>query len=87
MSVTQTVYKELLGMGDFEPLVPKGKKTQYGIDEKCWLCAGDTNGRGWHVKEAISAAFTDTSLSQCPQSQTVCDSCVALMKREAWEIA
>lgn len=87
MSVTQVVYKDLLGMADFEPPEPKGKKTKHGADEKCWLCAGETNGKGWHVKDAISSAFTDTSLAHCPQSQTICDSCVALMKREAWEIA
>ena len=87
MSVTQTVYKHMLAMPDFEPPEPKGKKPKYGQDDTCWLCAGDTNQKGWHVKDAISSAFTDTNLARCPQSQTICDSCVALMKKEAWQQA
>lgn len=87
MSVTQLVYKELLQMPDFEPPEPKGKKSKYGKDDKCWLCGGKTHGKGWHVKDAIASAFTDTNLAVVPQSQTICGSCVALMKREAWEQA
>lgn len=84
MSNTQIVYKELLAMPPFEPPEPKGKKSKYGQDAKCWLCAGDTEGIGWHIKDVITSSFTDTNAAKCLQSQTVCYSCAALMKKEAW---
>lgn len=80
MSVTQTVYKELLNMPDYEP-------PRFGSDAQCWLCAGDTDGKGWLIKDAITSAFTDASLAACPKSQTMCQACVALMKKEAWQQA
>ena len=57
MSVTQLIYKDLLGMPPFEPLEPKGKKTKYGQDSKCWLCGGETEQLGHHVKDVITCFF------------------------------
>lgn len=80
MSVTQLVYKELLGMPVFEAVKPSN-------DDKCWLCGGETEGQGWRVKDVISSAFTDGNLAKEPTSSTICYSCTALMKKEAWELA
>lgn len=87
MSTTQIVYKDLLGMPPFEPAEPKGKKSKYGQDSSCWLCGGDTEQLGHHVKDVITSSFTDTNVAKCLDSQTVCYSCAALMKKEAWQAA
>ncbi len=87
MSTTQAIYKGMLQMPEFEPPEPKGKKSKYGQDAICWLCAGDTENLGWHLKDVIGSAFTDTNIAKAVQSQTMCYSCAALMKKEAWELA
>lgn len=87
MSNTQTIYKNLLNMPVFEPSEPKAKKTKYGEDDKCWLCGGEAEGLGHHLKDVITSSFTDTNSAKCLTSKTVCYSCAALMKKEAWELA
>ena len=87
MSVTQLIYKDLLGMPPFEPPEPKGKKAKYGNDDKCWLCGGESEQLGHHVKDVITSSFTDTNIAKCLDSQTICYSCAALMKKEAWQAA
>lgn len=87
MSVTQFIWKTALGMSEFEPPLPKGRRGKYGADSSCWLCAGETEGKGWHIKDVIGSAFTDTASAKSPSSQTVCYSCAALLKKEAWEQA
>lgn len=84
MTTTQWVWGECLGMPANLPPEAKGKKAQYGPDEECWLCGGDTGGVGWHFKEVIGTAFTDFNVARAPHSKTVCGSCAALMKKEAW---
>lgn len=74
-------------MQPFDPPAPKGKRSKYGPDANCWLCGGDTERLGWHIKDVIGAAFTDTSSAASPSSQTVCYSCAALLKKEAWGMA
>lgn len=87
MSVTQFIWKEALRMSEFSPPEPKSKKPKYGPDDVCWLCAGDTDKKGWHIKDVIGSAFTDVNSAAFPTSQTICYSCAALMKKEAWEMA
>jgi hypothetical protein len=87
VSTTQVIYKEILGMPPFEPPEPKGKKTKYGQDDQCWLCGGETEGLGHHIKDVITSSFTDTNAAKNLESQTVCYSCAALMKKEAWQAA
>ncbi len=87
MSVTQLIYKHLLQMPVFTPPEPKGKKSQHGVDDECWLCGGETEDIGWHLKDGITTSFTDGNIAKVPTSQTMCYSCVALMKKEAWVAA
>lgn len=87
MTTTQWVWRECLGMPERLPPAPKGKKERYGPDAECWLCGGETAGNGWHFKDVIGTAFTDFNAAKAPQSKTVCGSCAALMKKEAWEEA
>lgn len=86
-SVTQFIYKDCLQMQPFEPPEPKGKKSKYGDDKNCWLCGGDTESKGWHVKDVVGSAFTDTNQAVSLASSTMCYSCAALMKKEAWQPA
>jgi len=85
MSTTQFVWRDCLGMRAWEPPEPKSKKKErFGPDAECWLCGGGTNGAGWHFKDVIGTAFTDFNIAAAPHSSTVCQSCAALMKKEAW---
>lgn len=74
MSITQTIYKELLDMPVFEA-------TKKGSDDKCWLCGGETEGLGHRLKDVITSAFTDGNLAKVQDSQTICYSCAGLMKK------
>lgn len=80
MSITQTIYKELLDMPVFEA-------TKKGSDDKCWLCGGETEGLGHRLKDVITSAFTDGNLAKVQDSQTICYSCAGLMKKETWQQA
>lgn len=85
MSVTQFVWKECLGMDDWLPPEPKNqKKTQFGPDDKCWLCGGETHGVGWHLSDGIAPTFTDFNQAKSSDSLTVCGSCVALSSTAAY---
>lgn len=86
-TVTQFIWTECLGMEPFEPPEPKGKKTKYGQDAHCWLCGGETHGIGWHLKDIVGAAFTNGNEARRVDSETICQQCAALMKKEAWEPA
>lgn len=86
-TVTQFIWQDALDMGVFEPQEPKAKKQKHGKDAECWLCSGDTEGLGWHSKDVIGSSFTDSNIAKAVHSQTVCYSCVALMKKEGWELA
>ncbi|MDZ7922740.1 MAG: hypothetical protein U5M23_01485 [Marinagarivorans sp.] len=87
MSTTQFIFKHSLGLLEFLPPEAKGKKTRYGKDAICWLCAGNTGGVGWHVSDAIGSAFTDCLAAKSNNSSTLCQACAALMKKEAWVTA
>lgn len=87
-SVTQFIWKEALGMPELEAPEPTNKKNKkYGVDEKCWLCGGNTENIGWHKKDVITSSFTDVDSAQSSTSETCCYSCAATMKQEGWQIA
>ena len=86
-TVTQFIWTECLGMDPFEPPDPKGKREKYGQDANCWLCGGETHGIGWHLKDIVGAAFTNGNEAKRIDSETICQQCSALMKKEAWEPA
>lgn len=44
-------------------------------DTRCWLCGGDTSGKGQPVKKAIKPTFTNIDLSRAPQSKSICPGC------------
>lgn len=86
-TTTQFIWQDCLQMPVLEPEEPKAKKAKYGQDFECWLCGGDTERKGWHSKDVIGSAFTDSNSAKATHSQTVCYSCAALMKKEGWELA
>jgi len=70
-------------------MTPSGKEIGYTFpevpeceDELCWLCGGNTNGKGTPKKKTIKPTFTDHSLARAPMSQSICEACTwALSER------
>lgn len=70
-------------------MTPSGKEIEYTFpevpeceDELCWLCGGNTYGRGTPKKKTIKPTFTDHSLARAPMSQSICEACTwALSER------
>lgn len=44
-------------------------------DEQCWLCGGETGGKGQTKKKAIKNTFTNHDLAKNMQSQSICPGC------------
>ncbi len=44
-------------------------------DASCWLCGGETQGRGIPVKTAIKDTFTDVDRAKAPGSGSLCCGC------------
>ena len=84
-TTTQFIWQDCLQMKAFEPT--ESKKSKYAIDEHCYLCGGKTHGLGHHIKDVLSAGFTDNNIAKNVKSKAVCDSCTALMKKEGWELS
>jgi hypothetical protein len=82
ISNTQFVWRNVLAMPD---VIKPSKKKPNGND--CWLCGGDAGENALALKDAISSGFTDSNLSKAPHSDAVCQSCAALMSRDAWVLA
>ena len=62
-------------VGEFTGVVMTGPEMQDVPDEACWLCGGETGGRGLPVKKAILDTFTDRDMARHPASQSVCSGC------------
>lgn len=70
-------------------MTPSGKEIGYSFpevpeceDELCWLCGGNTYGRGTPKKKTIKPTFTDHPLARAPMSQSICEACTwALSER------
>lgn len=61
---------------------PSGKQITYTFppapgckDDKCWLCGGDTNGRGTPKKKTIKPTFTNHDIAKAPMSESICEAC------------
>lgn len=76
LTTTQWIWRECLRMPPFLP-------EKDLLTGNCWLCGGATE-IGWPLRTALSGAFTDHNQAAIPSSPCVCDSCVALMRKEAW---
>lgn len=55
-------------------------------DERCWLCAGQTNGRGILVKDRIDSMFSDVHLACWPESQSLCEGCAGLLRQRMFRM-
>ncbi|MDI6872078.1 MAG: hypothetical protein QME79_12195 [Bacillota bacterium] len=47
-------------------------------DERCWLCAGLTRGRGLFTSERITEMFSDVNKALWPESRSLCMGCAGL---------
>ena len=62
-----------------------GKRIQYAPpeltdvpDSRCWLCGGETHGRGRLVSVAVDEMFSDTQFAREPTSGSLCEACAGL---------
>jgi len=78
---TQLVYHAAMQTPEIS--VAMGKVVKYQdvdvtdvADARCWLCGGETNGRGRPVKKAIKPTFTDRDKAKGPRnSESICPGC------------
>jgi CRISPR type IV-associated protein Csf1 len=77
---TQLIRQAALSSGNI-PLA-KGKNVTYKDvetvavkDKLCWLCGGETGGRGVPTKKAIKPTFTDIPLAKVLDSKSICPGC------------
>lgn len=68
---------------------PSGKTVEYANgpplqqvkDDTCWLCGGETEGRGLPTKKAIKQTFTDHPYARGQGSKSVCAGCAFVLSR------
>ena len=58
---------------------------QHGDDLLCWLCGGPTHNIGWQRRVAFTELFTDVKIARVPASNTACQPCVAMSRKDTWE--
>ncbi len=51
--------------------------------ERCWVCAGETHGRGCPIAEWDGASFTGQTRVKCARSQVICEPCLWVMARHS----
>lgn len=55
-----------------------------GLDgewSRCWVCAGETHGRGCPIAQWDGANFTGQTKVRLPRSQAICEPCLWVMAR------
>ena len=67
-----------LGIADHPPPADRKGKIAFGACPSCWLCSGPTDGRGWQQADAFPGTFTQFSCAVLPDSDAVCQPCVAM---------
>lgn len=82
MSATQFAWS-CLGSPEWVPPDPK-QGSRFGLDDRCWLCGGETHGVGWPRRTAVAETFTNHNLARVPTSETICQACVYLSSVESW---
>ncbi len=63
-------------------ITPAGKEVIYTFpetpnceDARCWLCGGETHGRGTPKKDTIKPTFTNHDIAKVPSSNSICEAC------------
>lgn len=83
-TVTQFVAR-VLRLLPCDPPPEKRGAERWAYDSTCWLCGGETGGKGWPQSVAISPTFTQQNTAKCSDSNTVCCSCAALTRAETFQ--
>lgn len=52
-------------------------------DARCWVCAGDSQGRGLPLPEWDGASFTGQTRVRYPRGQVICECCLWVMARKS----
>ena len=70
-----------------------GKVIEYSVpdfqdvpDERCWMCAGVTNGQGLLVADRITEMFSDVHLMRWKESKSLCMACAGLQKQRPFRL-
>lgn len=87
MTPTQFIYQA--AQRTPKVMTPSGKEVVYAFPEApncedalCWLCGGETHGKGTPKKKTIKSTFTDHDLAKAPMSESICEACTwALSQR------
>lgn len=63
-------------------ITPAGKEVKYTFlevpeckDKRCWLCGGETHGKGTPKKKTIKPTFTNHDIAKAPMSSSICEAC------------
>ncbi len=67
----------LVRMGEHVGVVMNDPPMQDVPDIRCWLCGGQTGGRGAPVKKVIQNTFTDRDKARYPMSGSVCPGAIS----------
>lgn len=88
LTTSQLIYQAALKTGQTE--IKPGKiihytkpKLQDVPDDTCWLCGGETKGRGMLTKKAIKVTFTDHPYARGQESTSVCAGCAFCLSLRA----
>jgi hypothetical protein len=52
---------------------------KYGDSPRCWLCGGDTNGKGLMQHVHIGMTFTQHNTAKCSDSDCLCNACACVI--------
>jgi hypothetical protein len=65
------------------PAHPEARDLGALPDSRCWVCAGDADGRGLLVAEWDGAKFTGQTRVRYPRGQVICECCLWVMARKS----
>lgn len=60
--------------------LPEGRDGDW---TRCWVCAGETRGRGCPIAAWDGANFTGQTRVKCPRAQAICEACLWVMARHS----
>lgn len=77
MTISQYIYNVLKHLYGIQYKDVKDIK-----DDHCWLCGGETHGKGLSTKDGIGGNFTNQEFAKCHKSKSICEACSFLLKQQ-----
>ncbi|TCO70256.1 hypothetical protein [Rhodovulum euryhalinum] len=85
METTTQFVARVLGIVHEPPLPKKKNSSRYASGKTCWMCGGDTCGKGWPRSAALSGGFTGHDFALAMDSDAICQGCAAVLSGKAWQ--